>query len=62
MTLIFVDIPPKMSMKTSPPIDLPRGREPGGAPRAEGERMSAGECKQHDCNQKTFVHCKNALN
>ena len=22
MTLIFVDIPPKMSMKNSPPIDL----------------------------------------
>ena len=32
-----------------------RGREPGGAPRAEGERMSADECKQHDCNQNTFV-------
>ena len=27
-----------------------RGREPGGSPRAEGERMSADERKQHDCN------------
>ena len=26
MTLIFVDIPPKMSMKNSPPIDLHWGR------------------------------------
>ena len=39
-----------------------RGREPGGAPRAEGERKSTDECKQHDCDQKTFVHSKNALN
>ena len=39
-----------------------RGREPGGSPRAEGERMSADERKQHDCDQKTFVCSKNALN
>ena len=39
-----------------------RGREPGGAPRAEGERISADERKQHDCNQKTFGYSQNALN
>ena len=39
-----------------------KGREPGGAPRAEGECMSTDECKQHDCDQKTFVCSKNALN
>ena len=39
-----------------------RGREPGGVPRAEGKRMSADERKQHDCDQKTFVCSKNALN
>ena len=38
------------------------GRELGGSPRAEGKRMSADERKQHDCDQKTFVHSKNALN
>ena len=35
---------------------LVRGREPGGAQRAVGERMSADECKQHDCDHTTFVH------
>ena len=38
------------------------GREPIGAPRVEGERMIADEHKQHECNQKTFVCSKNALN
>ena len=33
-----------------------RGWEPGGAPRAEDEHMSADKHKHHDCDDKTFVH------
>ena len=38
-----------------------QGREPGRSPRAEGERMSADEHKQHDCNHKVIARSfKNA--
>ena len=38
-----------------------RGREPGRSPRAEGERISADECKQHDCDHKVIARSfKNA--
>ena len=38
-----------------------RGRELGRSPRAEGERMSADECKQHDCDHKVIARSfKNA--
>ena len=38
-----------------------RGRELGRSPRAEGERMSADERKQHDCDHKVIARSfKNA--
>ena len=45
----------KARQKDNRIVAIVRGQEPGGAPRVEGEVMSADECKQHDCDPKTFV-------
>ena len=51
-----------MAIGLNAPLNTVRGREPGGALRVEGEHMSADECKQHDCNQKSLCAPQNAPN
>ena len=43
-----------LNKKTKDPLKI-RGREPGRSPRAEGECMSADECKQHDCDHSVIA-------